>query len=158
LGHTPQPVVGTQHPVAEFATSKQQHLGSQLLALKQRQDRNPSGGRVQLDQGKVDRGRGRHRQAARVDDDAADLRLAAGNPDAVVAGEVGGGVRCGQHPALVDERAGAVAVEEGDDRRPVGLVDQAVRVGAVVSKQQPSPRSPPDKSHTTIGGTADAPR
>jgi hypothetical protein len=67
-----------------------------------------------------------------VDDHAADLRLATGNPDPVVAAEVGGGMRCGQHPALVDQRAGAVAGNEGDDRRPVGLVDQAVRVGAVV--------------------------
>jgi hypothetical protein len=34
------------------------------------------------------------------------LRLAAGNPDPVVAAEVGDGVRCGQQPALVDQRAG----------------------------------------------------
>jgi hypothetical protein len=67
-----------------------------------------------------------------VDHDAGDLGLAAGNPDAVVAGKVGGGMRCGQHPALVDQRAGAVAGNEADDRRPVGPVDQAVRVGAVV--------------------------
>lgn len=82
--------------------------------------------------------------------------MAAGNPDPLVAGEVGGGVRCGQYPALVDERAGAVAVNEGDDRRPVGFVDKAVRVGAVVSKDQPSLRSPQDRSPTRLGGMTDA--
>jgi hypothetical protein len=72
-----------------------------------------------------------------VDDDPLEPGRAAGDPDAMVVGEVGGGVGGGQHPALGDE--GAVAVEEGHDRGPVGLLDQAVGVEAVVSNDQARP-------------------
>jgi hypothetical protein len=134
VAHTPQPVIGTQHPWRPLPNSPRP--SSSTLApsprLRQRQHRHPSGGRVQFDQGEVDRGRGWRRHAARVDD----TRLT-----------------CAWRPvtrirwlrrrwatacaAVSSQRwwisvPAAVAVEEGDDRRPVGLVDQAVRVGAVV--------------------------
>jgi hypothetical protein len=137
-----------EHPVeavAELATPKQQQFSADIVALEQPQDRTPAAG-------------GSSSARARSTVGAGGIATQPGATTRLILiwrpafrmrwlREVGDGVRCGQHPALADERAGAVAVKEGDDRRPVGFVDQAVCVGAVVSKDQPSLRSPEDRSH-----------
>jgi hypothetical protein len=86
-------VVGAQHAVAtvaEIAAPDQEQLPAGfVVALEQRQDRHAGGGRVELDQGQIDR-RGRRGQAARIDNNTGDPRRAAGDPDPMVTGNVGG--------------------------------------------------------------------
>jgi hypothetical protein len=43
-----------------------------------------------------------------------------------------------QEPAIADERRPAVAVEEGDDRRPLGLIGDAIAIVPVVANDHAS--------------------
>jgi hypothetical protein len=124
-------VVRAEHAVAavaEVSAAEEQHLAALFVGvLVEAQRGDVADRRIELDEGEVER--------FRVGDDPRDAHATAADRHQVLGRDVARRVRCGQHPAVGDERARAVAAEEGHDGGPRGLSDDAVAIGAVVTQE-----------------------